>query len=90
MCNVGPAPRDGCSGAGFYLRSPFLQLSGCAVIFGLHYTSPQMESLTPRGAIKWILKKKEKKKGPDPISKIGTAFLGEKILLRGGEEEIRG
>jgi len=49
-----------------------------------------MESLTPRGAIKWILKKKEKKKGPDPISKIGTAFLGEKILLRGGEEEIRG
>lgn len=43
------------------------------------------------GAIKWIKKGKKKnlkKKGPDPIREAGTAFLGEQILLRGGEEEI--
>lgn len=43
------------------------------------------------GAIKWIKKWKKKnwkKKGPDPINNAGTAFLGQKILLWGGEEEI--
>lgn len=49
----------------------------CAVILGLYYTSPQMESLAPWRAIK-PKKKKKKKKGPDPISKTVTAFLGEK------------
>lgn len=52
---------------------PPLCMGHCTVILGLHYISPQMESLAPQPAIK-----QKKRKGPDPISKTATMFLGEK------------
>lgn len=58
---------------------------GAAVLLFLDCITQLPDGKPPSpGAIKWIKKgekKKLKKKGLDPFSKAGTAFLGEKILL---------